>query len=72
MNRLRLPFQTLTDTNTAYQIAYAGNMPVFVTHTSEGNNRLEWYQNGLVCDFISNQPVTQLLAMVRQFQPVVY
>jgi hypothetical protein len=67
-----LPLPAIAYSNAAYQTVYAGNVSVFVTHTSDGSNRLEWYQNGLLCDFISDQPVAQLLAMVRQLQPVTY
>jgi hypothetical protein len=66
------PLPAIANSNSAYQTVYAGNMPVFVTHTNDGNNRLEWYQNGLLCDFISDQPIAQLLAMVQQLQPVTY
>jgi hypothetical protein len=66
------PLPAIAYSNSAYQTVYAGSVPVFVIHTAAGNNRLEWYQNGLLCDFISEQPVAQLLPMVRQLQPVTY
>ena len=56
----------------SYQTIYIGNTPVFVTHTASGSNRLEWYQDGLLCDFVSNQPLAQLVEMVRQLQPITY
>lgn len=66
------PPPTIAYSNSVYQTAYVGNMPVFITHTSDGNNRLEWYQNGLLCDFVSDQPVEQSLAMVQKLQVVTY
>ena len=66
------PPPALAYTDPIYQIAYVGNTAVFITQTSDGNNRLEWYQNGLLCDFVSDQPVAQLLAMVQQLRLVVY
>ena len=33
---------------------------------------MPWGAVLLVCDFVSDQPVVQLLAMVRQLQPVMY
>lgn len=66
------PLPAIAYSNSAYQTAYAGNTPVFVTHTNDGNYRLEWYQDGLLCDFISGQPVAQLLAMVQKLQPLTY
>lgn len=67
-----LPLPAIAFTNSAYQTIYMGNTPIFVTHTPDGNNRLEWYQNGLLCDFVSNQPVAQLVAMVQRLQTVAY
>ncbi len=66
------PLPAIAYSNPAYQTVYAGSVPIFVTHTPDGNNRLEWYQNGLLCDFTSKQQVAQLLPMVRQLQPVTY
>ncbi|MGH2493337.1 MAG: hypothetical protein ACRDIV_01385 [Ktedonobacteraceae bacterium] len=66
------PLPAFVYSHPSYQTLYIGNTPIFVTHTSDGSNRLEWYQDGLLCDFVSNQPLTQLLEMVRQLQPVTY
>ena len=66
------PLPTIAYTNPTYQTLYAGNIPVFVMQTSDGDARLEWYQNGLLCDFVSDQPLTQSLAMIQQLQLVVY
>lgn len=66
------PLPAVAYANSAYQTFYVGKMPVFVSHTTDGNNRLEWYQNGLLCDFVSDQPVEQLLAMAQQLQLVTY
>lgn len=66
------PLPAFAYAHPSYQTIYAGNTPVFVTHTANGSNRLEWYQDGLLCDFVSNQPVAQLLEMVRQLQPITY
>ena len=37
------PLPAIDYSNSAYQTLYAGSVPVFVTHTSDGNNPLEWY-----------------------------
>ncbi len=66
------PLPPIAYSSPAYQTVYAGDIPIFVTHTGDGYNRLEWYQEGLLCDFVSKQPVAQLVAMVRQLQPVSY
>jgi hypothetical protein len=66
------PLPTIAYTDSAYQILYAGNIPVFVMPASGGNTRLEWYQNGLLCDFVSNQPFEQSLLMIQQLQLVAY
>ncbi len=66
------PLPAIAYTNSVYQTLHAGNTPVFIAHSSDGNNRLEWYQNGLLCDFVSNQPLAQSLAMIQQLQLVTY
>lgn len=66
------PLPAIAYTGPIYQTLYAGNIAVFVTKTGDGNNRLEWYQNGLLCDFVSNQPIKQILAMIQQLQLVTY
>ncbi len=58
--------------NSAYQTVYAGNIPIFVSHSSDGQNRLEWYQDGLLCDFVSNQPIKQLVASIGLLRPITY
>jgi hypothetical protein len=55
-----------------YQTLHAGNILVFATQTGNGNYRIEWYQNGLLCDFLSNQPISQSLTMIQQLQLVAY
>jgi hypothetical protein len=70
-----LPLPAIAYANSTYQTVYMGKMPIFVSHSGNGydaSNRLEWYQNGLLCDFVSDQPVEQLLAMVQQLQLVTY
>ncbi len=66
------PLPTIAYTNPVYQTLYAGNIPIFVMQSGDGNARLEWYQNGLLCDFVSNQPLAQSLAMIQQLQLVSY
>jgi hypothetical protein len=66
------PLPAFTATDPVYQTLYVGNTPIFVMHTSDGNNRLEWYQNGLLCDFVSDQPIAQLVQMVRQLRLITY
>lgn len=66
------PLPDIAYTNPAYQTLHAGNIPIFVMHTGDGNTRLEWYQNGLLCDFVSDQPLEQSLAMIQQLQLVTY
>ena len=66
------PLPAIAYTNPIYQTLHAGNTTVFVTQTGGGNTRLEWYQNGLLCDFLSNQPLAQSLAMIQQLQLVTY
>ena len=66
------PLPAVAYTNPAYQTLYAGNLPVFVMQTGDGNNRLEWYQNGLLCDFVSDQSIEQILAMVQHLHLVTY
>jgi len=65
-------FPAFASSTSAYQTVYMGNTPIFVTQTRDGNNRLEWYQNGLLCDFVSDQPIAQLVDMVRQLQLITY
>jgi hypothetical protein len=66
------PLPAFAATDPVYQTVYVENTPIFVTHTPDGNNRLEWYQNGLLCDFVSDQPVAQLVEMVRQLRLITY
>ena len=66
------PLPTIAYTNSVYQTLHAGNILVFVMPASGGNTRLEWYQNGLLCDFVSDQPLAQSLAMIQQLQLVAY
>lgn len=66
------PLPAFAYSHPSYQTISIGNTPVFVTHTSNGSTRLEWYQDGLLCDFVSNQPVAHLLEMARQLQPITY
>ena len=66
------PLPSIAYTDPVYQTLYAGTTPVFVTPTGSGNTRLEWYQNGLLCDFVSNQPLAQSLAMIQQLQLITY
>ena len=66
------PLPNIAYTNPVYQTLQAGTISVFVMHTGNANNRLEWYQNGLLCDFLSNQPLAQSLAMIQQLQLVTY
>jgi len=66
------PLPAMAYSSPTYQTVYAGDIPIFVTHTGDGYNRLEWYQEGLLCDFVSKQRVAQMVAMVRQLQPVSY
>jgi hypothetical protein len=65
------PLPSIAYSNSVYQTLHAGNTPIFVMQTN-GNTRLEWYQNGLLCDFVSNQPLVQSLAMIQQLQLVAY
>lgn len=66
------PLPAIAYTAPVYQTLHAGTIPVFVAHIDSGNTRLEWYQNGLLCDFVSNQPLAQSLAMIQQLQLVTY
>jgi hypothetical protein len=66
------PLPAVAYTSPVYQTLHAGNILAFVTQTGNGNYRLEWYQNGLLCDFVSNQPIAQILAMIQQLQLVAY
>jgi hypothetical protein len=66
------PLPDIAYTNPVYQTLHAGNIPVFVMQTGDGNTRLEWYQNGLLCDFVSSQPLAQSLSMIQQLQLVIY
>ncbi|HLX57044.1 MAG TPA: hypothetical protein VKR83_08475 [Ktedonobacteraceae bacterium] len=66
------PLPAIANSNSVYQTVYAGINRVFVAHSGDGQNRLEWYQDGLLCDLVSDQPVAQLVAMIRQLQPVTY
>lgn len=66
------PLPAIAYTEPVYQTLYAGTTPVFAMPVGGGNTRLEWYQNGLLCDFVSNQPLAQLLVMIQQLQLVTY
>lgn len=66
------PLPTIAYTSPVYQTLHAGNISVFVARVGGGNTRLEWYQNGLLCDFVSNRPLAQSLTMIQHLQLVTY
>ena len=66
------PLPAVAYTDPVYLTLYAGTTPVFAMSTGGGNTRLEWYQNGMLCDFVSNQSLAQSLAMIQQLQLVAY
>lgn len=66
------PLPAAAYSNSNYQTVNMGNIPVLVMHTSHGQNRLEWYQDGLLCDYVSDQPIAQMLATIRLLQLFTY
>lgn len=58
--------------NSAYQIMHIGATTAFLSRTRDGQNRLEWYQAGLLCDLVGRQSPAQLVTMVEALQAVRY
>jgi len=66
------PLPPAVYTNSGYQLVHIGAIPGFLSHTRDGQNRLEWYQAGLLCDLVGKQSPEELVAMVEALEAVRY
>lgn len=58
--------------NSDYTSIQIGALNGVLMHTSDGENRIEWYEQGLLCDLVSNLPVAAMLSMIQNLRPVTY
>ena len=56
----------------AYTRVQLGSFSGILLRTRSGQNRIEWYQAGLLCDLVSIEPVTSMIAMIQHLQLVTY
>lgn len=54
--------------NPAYETVYIGDIKGLLEPGSGGYNRLEWYQDGFVCDLVGKLTVGQLITIARQLR----
>src|ERR1700694_2387433 len=66
------PLSPAAYTNSGYQTVHIGTTPGFLSRTRDGQNRLEWYQAGLLCDLVGKQSPEELVAMVEALETVRY
>ena len=56
--------------NTTYPLVQLGYYNGILLRTTDGQNRIEWYQGGLLCDLVSNEPVASMEATIEGLQTV--
>ncbi|HEV2580570.1 MAG TPA: hypothetical protein VGT44_06920, partial [Ktedonobacteraceae bacterium] len=66
------PLPTEAYANSSYSTIQLGSSSGILLHTSNGENRIEWYQSGLLCDMVSAEPVQLMATMIEQLQTVTY
>lgn len=64
------PLPSFAFENSTYQTVSLGYTNALLMQTSNGENRLEWYQNGLLCDMVSDQPVALMAQIARDLRLV--
>ena len=55
-----------------YQTVFIGDVPAYVSRTRDGQNLIEWYQYGLLCDLVGRQSEEEMVAMVQALKVVIY
>lgn len=58
--------------NTAFPLVQLGYYNGILLRTTDGQNRIEWYQGGLLCDMVSHEPVANMIAMIEGMETVVW
>lgn len=58
--------------NSDYTSIQIGAFNGILLQTGEGENRIEWYEQGLLCDLVSYLPVTSMISMIQNLRPVTY
>ena len=60
-----LPFSS-----SAAKMVHIGTIEGQLFQDDAGNNALQWYQHGMVCQITSKLPVKRLVALASGFQPI--
>jgi hypothetical protein len=58
--------------NSSYSTIQLGSLSGILLRTSSGENRIEWYESGLLCDMVSSEPAQVMAATIEQLQMVTY
>jgi hypothetical protein len=66
------PLPTNVYQNSAYTSIQIGTMHGILLLTGGGENRIEWYEQGLLCDLVSRAPVSAMVSMIEDLRPVTY
>ena len=59
-------------TSSTYTFIKIGSVNALLLRTGDGENRIEWYQAGLLCDMVSKAPVAVMVSTIQSLQPVTY
>lgn len=62
------PLPVFAFESSLYQTVPLGYANALLMQTRDGQNRLEWYQDGLLCDMVSNQPVALMIQMAQDLR----
>jgi hypothetical protein len=65
-----LPLPASVFSNTTYPLVELGYYNGILLRTPDGQNRIEWYQGGLLCDMVSSEPVASMVAMIEGLETV--
>ncbi len=58
--------------NSAYTSIQLGALNGILLQAGDGQNRIEWYEQGLLCDLVSYLPVSTMVSMIEDLRPITY